>query len=71
MSMRQTLDFNIEQYMGVPPRCGNVKNAEKFDAQFFGIDDMTADSIDPQLRLFYEVVYETICDAVLLIIYKL
>ncbi|RWS26727.1 hypothetical protein B4U80_09047, partial [Leptotrombidium deliense] len=50
-------------FTGLPPRSGKVKNADNFDAQFFQIDDDSADSTDPQLRIFYEVVYEAIIDA--------
>lgn len=48
---------------GLPPRAGRIKDLGKFDNKFFGFTTEEANYIDFQLRLLYEVVYESILDA--------
>ncbi|XP_063406377.1 fatty acid synthase-like [Mytilus trossulus] len=48
---------------GLPARMGKLKNITKFDAEFFSIHQKQANSMDPQLRLLFEVTYESIIDA--------
>ncbi|RWS05694.1 hypothetical protein B4U79_13263 [Dinothrombium tinctorium] len=50
-------------YLGLPPYSGKIKSIEKIDADFFKLGRKEADFTDPQIRLLYEVVYETIWDA--------
>src|SRR5688572_8616144 len=40
-----------------------LEDVEHFDAEFFGIDPAEASILDPQLRLFLEVAWETLEDA--------
>lgn len=40
-----------------------MKNVDRFDAQFFGIDDQAAAFVDPTERLLLECTYEAIVDA--------
>ncbi|GAV11581.1 SDR family NAD(P)-dependent oxidoreductase [Paenibacillus sp. NAIST15-1] len=42
---------------------GFMKEVDKFDAQFFGISPREAEMMDPQQRIFLEVVWKTIEDA--------
>ncbi|WP_438432127.1 SDR family NAD(P)-dependent oxidoreductase [Gorillibacterium sp. sgz500922] len=42
---------------------GFLKEADKFDAAFFGISPREAEMMDPQQRIFLEVVWKTIEDA--------
>ncbi|XP_076103743.1 fatty acid synthase-like [Mytilus galloprovincialis] len=48
---------------GLPARMGKLKDITKFDAEFFSIHQKQANSMDPQLRLLFEVTYESIIDA--------
>lgn len=48
---------------GLPARMGKLKDITKFDAEFFSIHQKQANSLDPQLRLLFEVTYESIIDA--------
>ena len=48
---------------GVPPRAGRLKNLDKFDAEFFGYKKERVRFIEHQLRILYEVIYESIVDA--------
>lgn len=48
---------------GLPPRAGRLKDLSKFDCEFFGYTPDEANYIDFQLRILYEVVYESILDA--------
>lgn len=48
---------------GLPPRAGRLKDLSKFDANFFGFNHEEANYIDFQLRILYEIVYESILDA--------
>jgi len=50
-----TTDVQKSYFLSEDPR--------QFDAQFFGIQPVEADSIDPQQRLLLETVYESICAA--------
>ncbi|RWS08563.1 fatty acid synthase-like protein [Dinothrombium tinctorium] len=50
-------------YVGLPPFKGTIKDISKVDQQFFRISPEEADSMDPQFRMLYEVVYEAIYDA--------
>ncbi len=47
----------------LPRRNGKLKDISKFDAEFFRINPMQAHAMDPQLRVLFEVAYETIVDA--------
>ena len=49
--------------MGLPRRCGKIKDLSKFDAAFFGVHPKQANTMDPQLRMLLEVTYEAITDA--------
>jgi len=48
---------------GLPERAGKVKDLDKFDAEFFGVDTKEANLMDPQLRMMLELTYEAIIDA--------
>lgn len=48
---------------GLPPRAGRLKELDRFDGNFFGFSLEEANYIDFQLRILYEVVYESILDA--------
>lgn len=48
---------------GLPPRAGRLKDLSRFDSEFFGYTNFEANYIDYQLRILYEVVYESIIDA--------
>jgi len=50
-----TTDVQKSYFLSEDPR--------QFDAQFFGIQPVEADSIDPQQHLLLETVYESICAA--------
>ena len=47
----------------LPQRNGKLKNISCFDAEFFRINPTQAHTMDPQLRLLFEVTYEAITDA--------
>lgn len=49
--------------MNLPAKAGKVPGLEKFDAEFFGIDDKTADEMDPQVKINLESIYCAIIDA--------
>lgn len=42
---------------------GKIKNLKHFDAEFFHVPPIQANSMDPQLKLLHEVAYEAIVDA--------
>lgn len=46
-----------------------MKDITQFDAEFFRYPPVLAERADPQQRMLLEVVYETIIDAGLLIIF--
>lgn len=48
---------------GVPRRTGKINCMDKFDADFFGIGRYERDTMDPQMRMTIEHVYEAILDA--------
>lgn len=48
---------------GLPPRAGRLKDLSRFDASFFGYTQEEANYTDCQMRILYEVVYESILDA--------
>jgi len=48
---------------GLPPRAGRLKDLSRFDSEFFGYSEEEANYLDFQLRILYEVVYESILDA--------
>jgi len=70
-----TVDFTDEslQESGIPDelihdpfyikRKGIIKNIEFFEPQFFGISPAEAKIMDPQLRIFLELVWEALEDA--------
>lgn len=45
------------------PRSGYVKNADMFDAEFFGFSRSEAEITDPQFRVFLECAWEALEDA--------
>ncbi|XP_055905959.1 fatty acid synthase-like [Eupeodes corollae] len=47
----------------IPKRCGRISSIEKFDATFFGVHHMQANSMDPQCRLVLEEAYMAVMDA--------
>ena len=70
-NLRQGVDMVNEQdnsrftcgLWGLPPRAGRLKDLSRFDFEFFGFAPEEANYIDYQLRILYEVVYESILDA--------
>ncbi|RWS08129.1 fatty acid synthase-like protein, partial [Dinothrombium tinctorium] len=50
----------------LPKRSGKIKHIEKFDADFFGVNEYDANCMDPQIRLLHETTWEAIFDAALL-----
>lgn len=48
---------------GLPPRAGRLNDLSRFDCEFFGYSNWEANYIDFQLRILYEVVYESILDS--------
>lgn len=48
---------------GLPGRAGRIKDLSKFDSEFFGYENQSAHLTDHQLRILYEVVYESILDS--------
>lgn len=48
---------------GLPPRAGRLKDLSRFDYEFFGFTLEEANYVDFQMRILYEVVYESIMDA--------
>lgn len=47
----------------IPKRCGRLPTVQKFDADFFKIEDIEAHSMDPALRMVLEKSFEAILDA--------
>lgn len=47
----------------LPRRKGVLKNINKFDAAFFGVQSKLANQMDPQGRTLIETAYEAILDA--------
>ncbi|XP_055642546.1 fatty acid synthase-like [Toxorhynchites rutilus septentrionalis] len=47
----------------VPKRTGKVNNLDRFDWEFFGVDRLQRDTMDPQQRMLIEHTYEAILDA--------
>nr|XP_022917895.1 fatty acid synthase-like [Onthophagus taurus] len=47
----------------VPHKIGKIPGIEKFDAGFFGVNQMTAHNMDPMCRLLLECVFEALLDA--------
>lgn len=48
---------------GLPPRAGRLNDLSRFDYEFFGFTIEEAHYVDYQLRILYEVVYESILDS--------
>lgn len=48
---------------GVPKSFGKIKCFDKFDDEFFNMDQKTASYTDPQDRVLLEATYEAILDA--------
>ncbi len=42
---------------------GKLRHVNKFDAEFFGINDWEADHMDSQIRIMLELTYEAIWDS--------
>ncbi|XP_055853304.1 fatty acid synthase-like [Episyrphus balteatus] len=47
----------------IPKRCGRINRIDKFDATFFGVHHMQANTMDPQCRLILEEAYMAVMDA--------
>jgi len=47
----------------IPDRMGTINNAEKFDADFFGLFSEQAHTLLPETRLLLEYSYEAVIDA--------
>lgn len=47
----------------LPPRCGLLKDMDKFDSIFFGIHSELVQIMDPQLRFLLELSIEALLDA--------
>ncbi len=61
--------WNIEEYYGANPAIpgkivtrfgGFIQDADKFDAQFFGVFSKEAETLDPQQRILMEVAWEAL-----------
>ncbi|RWS10399.1 hypothetical protein B4U79_10038, partial [Dinothrombium tinctorium] len=50
-------------FMGLPKRTGKIKRIDRFDYEFFNVNEFDANFMDPQLRLLHETTYEAIWDA--------
>ena len=48
---------------GVPKRSGKLSQLNRFDAQFFGVNGVQSNNMDPQLRILLEVAVEAILDS--------
>ncbi|XP_067011949.2 fatty acid synthase [Anabrus simplex] len=53
----------INQSRDLPAREGKLKNADKFDSDFFKLQSKEVNYMDPTARILLEKVYETIVDA--------
>ncbi len=58
--IQQTYGMNGEE---IPRWCGFVNDVDKFDAQFFGISSLEAESMDPQQRKALELTWNVIEDS--------
>lgn len=47
----------------MPRGNGKLKDIDKFDNEFFGVNPKQANVMDPQLRILHEVAYEALVDA--------
>lgn len=58
-------NFSNIGLFNLPERNGKLKLSaiEKFDNEFFGMEDKLIAHLDPQERLFMELIYETLIDA--------
>ncbi|GFO05493.1 fatty acid synthase-like [Plakobranchus ocellatus] len=50
-------------YLNLPHGMGKLKNLNLYDAEFFGIHSKSANTMEPQLRILMETVYEAVVDA--------
>ena len=48
---------------GVRNSRGTLRNIDRFDAQFFGINGKQVNAMDPQLRILLEVAFEAVLDS--------
>ncbi|XP_063708978.1 fatty acid synthase-like [Culicoides brevitarsis] len=48
---------------GIPKRHGTIHGLEKFDASFFGMNQMVANASNPQIRCFVEEAFAAVLDA--------
>jgi hypothetical protein len=55
--------LSIKGIHDLPTGCGKLRNLDKFDANFFGISDKTANTFDVTNRLLFEETYKAICDS--------
>lgn len=55
--------FSFSDLLNLPKFFGKIDGLTKMDADFFDINSIQANYMDPQLRILHEVVYETIWDA--------
>ena len=53
----------ISGHAKMPERTGKMKDVNKFDAIFFGVNQKLADVMDPMTRMGMECAYEAIADA--------
>lgn len=63
MSTEEDIRWTHSDYPDVPKRKYLIDGLEKFDAAFFKIHSMLADSMDPQGRIVIELAYAAILDA--------
>ncbi|CAG7824376.1 unnamed protein product, partial [Allacma fusca] len=47
----------------IPRRMGQMKDLDKFDANFMGIHGKQVENMDPRLRFILELTHETLIDA--------
>eukprot|EP01038_Epipyxis_sp_PR26KG_P009638 gene9638-12977_t len=50
-------------YHGLPDRAGHLKTIDKFDSNFFRMNKLHVEGMDPQTRMLLEVVYEALADS--------
>jgi len=58
-----SIDATLRNAPGYVKARGIIQDAEKFDAAFFGVNPREAEVMDPQARVFLEMVYEALENA--------